>query len=262
MKRIILAGALVMSMFQFGDASVARTVVAISQTPPQPGAGAEPLLVLVEYDPWAMVIGSDTPKLALYDDGVVIYRNAAGHYAARLGPDELETFRASLRPEALRRLAGSYTVSDATDQPTTDLLLRTGSTYAHVSVYGALGSAEARSAIPSEILDAYERVTAFERRDAVPWLPEAVEVMIWPYEYAPDESIIWPTDWPGINHADTRQRGDSYSLYIPASDYPRLRDFLRTRRERGAVLIDGKKWIVQVRLPFPKEDRWMGPPED
>lgn len=262
MKRIILAGALVMSMFQIGDASVARTVEPVSQAPAQPAAGAEPLLVLIEYDPWAMVIGSDTPRFALYDDGVVIYRTATGHYTARFDPEEIETFRASLNPEALSGLAGSYTVSDATDQPTTDLMLRTGSTYAHMSVYGALKSPEARSAIPSEILDAYDRLTDFERGDAVPWLPEAIEVMIWPYEYAPEEPIIWPADWPGIADADTRQRGDSYSLYVPASDYPRLRDFLRTRRERGAVLIDGRKWIAQVRLPFPMEDRWMGVPED
>jgi hypothetical protein len=250
-----------MSMFQFGEVPAARTVATISQTAVQPAAGAEPLVVLVEYDPWAMVVGSDTPRLALYDDGVVIYRTAAGHHVAKLDRDEIEALRASLKPEELNRLAGSYRVSNATDQPTTDLVLRTGSNYAHVSVYGALDSAEAESAVPSGIIAAYERLAAFERPDAVPWLPEAVEVMIWPYEYAPDESIVWPAEWPGINHPDTRQRGDSYSLYVPVSLYPDLRNFLRTRRQRGAVLIEGRKWIAQVRLPFPGEDRWMSAPE-
>ncbi|MNK13981.1 hypothetical protein D3C87_320750 [compost metagenome] len=261
MKRMILACALVMS-FLFAGVLTARTIEPISQALLQPQAGAEPLLVLVEYDPWAMVIGSDTPKFVLYDDGVVIYRKDDGHHTARLSPDEMATFRASLRPEALSRLAGSYALTENTDQPTTDILLRSGSTYARISIYGSLSSLTVGPALPTEILDTYERLIAFERRDAVPWRPEKVEVMIWPYEYAPDESIIWPAGWPGITHVDTQQRGENYSLYISASEYLKLREFLGTRRSRGAVLIDGRKWAAQVRLPFPKEDRWMGAGED
>ena len=32
-----------------------------------------PLIVLIERDPWLMVIGSDSPSFALYDDGTLIY---------------------------------------------------------------------------------------------------------------------------------------------------------------------------------------------
>jgi hypothetical protein len=37
------------------------------------GTGTEPLVLLTEYNPWAMAIGSDTPTFALYADGTVIY---------------------------------------------------------------------------------------------------------------------------------------------------------------------------------------------
>jgi hypothetical protein len=35
--------------------------------------GTEPVVLLTEYNPWAMAIGSDTPTFALYEDGTVIY---------------------------------------------------------------------------------------------------------------------------------------------------------------------------------------------
>lgn len=253
----MLAGALVMSTVQLGAVPITPTAVPATRTSIQPAAAAEPLVVLIAYDPWAMVIGSDTPQFVLYDDGAVIYRKDAGHYAARLTPDEVAAFMGSLRPEALAGRAGSYSIIEATDQPMTDILIRTDAGYARVSVYGSLRSPTARLATPGEFRQAYERLTTFERSDAVPWMPEAVEVMIWPYEYAPDESILWPDGWPGIGHADTRQRGDSYSLYLLAADYPKLRDFLQTRPAKGAVLIEGRKWMAQVRLPFPQEGRWM-----
>jgi hypothetical protein len=37
--------------------------------------GTEPLVLLTEYNPWAMAIASDTPTFALYADGTVICRD-------------------------------------------------------------------------------------------------------------------------------------------------------------------------------------------
>ena len=55
-----------------------------------------------------------------------------------------------------------------------------------------------------------------------------------------------------------RRRGrGSYSLYLPASELEPLRKFLASRREKQAILIDGKKWAVSCRLPFPRESEWM-----
>jgi hypothetical protein len=257
MTRIILAIALLASAFLPGDVCTAQTSAQAPAAAVQPGPRAEPLLVLIEYDPWAMVIGSDSPRLVLYDDGVVIYRKEGGYRALRLEPDDIAAALASLKPEAVGRLAGSYVASSWTDQPTTDILLRTGSTYARVSVYGSFRSDGVRAALPSEIVDLYQRLSEFDRPDASAWLPAFVEVVIWPYEYAPDESIVWPEDWPGLSHASTLARGDGYSLYVPSAEYTRLRDFLRTRQQKGAVLVGDRKWAAQIRLPFPKEERWM-----
>ncbi len=258
MKRIVLAFLLAFTVVFPSDVPAGQIATSSARTVVQPDAQAEPIVVLIQYDPWAMVIGSDSPMFVLYDDGTAIYRRGAGHYATQLSPSDLQAFLAELRPDRLGDQNRSIELSDSTDQPTTIIHVKAGSTYSHVSIYGPLRSPENRAALPVEVAEIYERLSAFEWQGELPWLPNAVEVMIWPYEYAPEESIIWPEDWPDTRHPDAHQRGDGYSIYIPATEYQALRDFLRTRRQRGAVLIDGRKWAASVRLPFPKEVRWMG----
>jgi hypothetical protein len=34
-------------------------------------------------------------------------------------------------------------------------------------------------------------------------------------------------------------------------------DFLKTQKEKGAVEIDGKKWVVSYRFAFPSEPVWL-----
>ena len=91
------------------------------------------------------------------------------------------------------------------------------------------------------------------------WMPEFTEVMFWPYEYAPEESIVWPATWPDLKADTTKKRGegDSYSVFLPSARYSELRKFIATRKEKGAVLINGKKMSISYRLPFPGESRWM-----
>ena len=83
-----------------------------------------------------------------------------------------------------------------------------------------------------------------------------MEVMIWPYENAPDASSVWPKEWPGINSQRSMKRGDSYSIFLDGALLPKLRKFLETGKARGAVEIGGKKWDVSYRFAFPSEPVW------
>src|SRR5436190_23751424 len=38
-----------------------------------PFQGVKPLAVFIQSDPWAMVMGADTPRVALYEDATVIF---------------------------------------------------------------------------------------------------------------------------------------------------------------------------------------------
>jgi hypothetical protein len=118
------------------------------------------------------------------------------------------------------------------------------------------------NSLPAEVRDALKRIDQERTRSGTPWLPPEIEVMLWPYEYAPEASIHWPADWPGLTAASTRRRGDSFSVFVPSSKLSELLKFIASRKERGAVAIEGKKMAISFRFPFPGEQLWMAPPLD
>jgi len=280
----------VLSACLLWSVAVPATLGEVVQPDEKPAAGPKddgsprPVLVLMEHNPWLMVIGSDAPSFALYDDGTAIFVRRAGDAKAvlqsvRLERDELDDFLKSLPLEELSDLQDSpYRASSATDQPTTVIHAWREGKHAAVAVYGDVRGGVERAkreaekkrlpedemllvdmkSVPGPFAKAVERLIGFEHPRAKPWLPREVEVMIWPYAYAPDESLPWPREWPGLKDPAMRRRGrGSYSLYLPASELEPLRKFLASRREKQAILIDGKKWAVSCRLPFPRESEWM-----
>jgi len=192
---------------------------------------------------------------------MAIYRTEAGYKSVRLDGAAQAVLLGSLA--GLPSAAGRYEASASTDQPQVDLLIYRGDRPAVISIYGAMTRAEVRARLPEPIAAAYELLHGFTRPEARDWLPDRIEAMLVPYEYAPEESVVWPKGWPGIDDPATRKRGGGqYSIYLPSTDLDALRNLLRTRREKGAVLIDGKKWSVGMRLPFPHEELWMPPKRD
>lgn len=218
-----------------------------------PAADAAPVIVYIETDPWAMVIGSDSPQLVLYDDGTVIYRSDAGYRAVTLAAADSAALAAKVR------LAGITDYTDyaegVTDQPSS-IIIDFRDRLAVVA-YGATSRHRQRGDAGDRLLGMITLLREYQNPKAEAWEPEAIEVMIWPYEYAPEASIIWPAEWPGLDHPATVQRGDSYSLFIPIRDKDALLAFLETRKARGAVEIGGRKWAVSLRTPLPQEARWM-----
>jgi hypothetical protein len=218
-----------------------------------------PLIVLIESDPWAMVLGSDSPSFAMYEDGTVIRRIGDGFTKGHLTPAQQSAFIEALKPTALRRWYGRSLALFVTDQPDQDLLFYTEKEPLFVSVYGSLDTADVRAVVAPEIVDAYDKIKGF-KATGEPWLPDFIEVMISPYEYAPDASIKWPADFPSLDDPNTIRRGDDQmSLFVPSARYDQLRTFLKGRKERGAVEIGGKKWSAHLRFPFPQEQLWMSP---
>lgn len=219
-----------------------------------------PLVVLLDSDPWAAVTGSDSPSFALYEDGMVIQRTAAGFSTVRLIDQELKPFLERLNLRALPQFYGRFEADDATDQPDQDLLIYADEKPIFVSVYGSLKDPEVRSRIPKEVSAAYDRLSAFKHPKSRAWLPENVEVMIWPYEHALEPSIRWPREWPGLGDPKTIRRGsDSFSIFMPSQKLAELRAFLKRRSAKGAIVIGGQKWSAAIRFPFPHEELWMAP---
>jgi hypothetical protein len=212
-------------------------------------------VVLVETEPWAMVIGADSPRFALYGDGLAIYRRGNEYRSVRLTERERETLLADLGIESLACHIGNYGDQAISDQSESNLFIGRGGPLSLISVYGVVRS----SSTPAPVVAADQQLAAFDHPDALPWLPERIEVMIWPYEYAPEASITWPSGWPGLDSEYAVRRGDGYSIFVPAADFARVIEFLRSQRPRGAVEIGGRKWAASIRLPFPMERMWMQP---
>ena len=217
-----------------------------------------PEIVLVESNPWAMVIGSDSPSLALYSDGSFIYRAdkpadpARPYRIGRLSDADRDGLIVEARTDlALRK--DSYEGSRATDQPSVTLALFDAGKRHAVSVYGSPTDAEVRDTVPKPFIQLYDRLAAVSPPKVAVWLPERIEVMLWPFENAKGEGVAWPKDWPGLDSPDAVKRGGDglTSVYLPVADYDALRALLYSAKDKGAILVGEKKMAGSVRLPFP-----------
>lgn len=219
-----------------------------------------PQIILITSDPWKSVIGSDSPEFAVYEDRTVIFREGTGYKTVNLSEKRYKEFLSLIRRDDIEKFGGYYDIADATDQPSNDLLIYADDEPVFVSVYGSLGDPEVSSKLPKKLKSIFSKFTSFTDTQAKPWLPEYVEVMIHPYEYAPEKSIKWPDNWPGLDDPGTKNRGEeSYSLFLPIAHLDELKIFLGTQKKRGAIEINNRKWTASFRFPFPHEELWMAP---
>lgn len=226
-------------------------------------------VILFTTDPWLGVIGSDSPRLALYDDGTIIYKKLQANRQLLLNAKLQETDKREII-EAVREGLGDvkpkYALTGATDMPTNILWWRNGGTAKRVSVYGRitpepLDAKEAaekaclgdQSLMPAPLLKAFRKLLSFDSQTAQEWLPENIEVMVWPFEYSQDKPIQWPSSWPDLKDPQTVKRNELYSISLPSKHFPELRKLIKSLRATTAVEMNGKKWAISYRFPFPDE---------
>jgi hypothetical protein len=223
-------------------------------------AVAKPSIVLIEYDPWAMVIGSDTPTFALYEDGTVIYRSAdRQQHVVKLPPTERAALGRDLGVSELAGLNDGYRASYASDQPTNRVCVWTP-TRKCVAVYGSLRSrsrafpGEPKNVVPATFQRAFERMIAFSHPAAKRWLPPQLEIMIQPF--SADTKVEWPQTW---GTAQLTKHGGTEEVFLDGRFEDELRAlFQKNRGQRWVLVIDGRTWAVSgVRTPFPGEAGWM-----
>lgn len=217
----------------------------------------KPVIVLVERNPWLMVIGSDSPVFALYNNGTLIYyEKDKGYFSSKLNKEQMIKY---IPNKNFKKLKTYYSTSDWTDQPTNTIYFWENNIKYSVTVYGSLRKAkEERKKTPKEFLEIYDKLIKKVNYKGAKWLPKYLEVMIWPFEYSKDNPIKWPSNWPNLKHNMTKKRGKgSYSLYLDSKYFDGLVKFMKNKRPTQAVLIGNKKYAVSYRYPFPKEGMWM-----
>jgi hypothetical protein len=217
----------------------------------------KPLVLLTIYNPWLMVIGSDEPTFALYDNGLVIYQrigpaDAPEFASVQLTAAEFKALKAQLKiDKSLYALDANKDYYTKTDQPTNVIRLfdpLLGEKL--ISIYGDLNSdPEARQmAAPQRLIDLYDTLVNYSHPDAQTWLPDKFEVMLWSYDTS--DAVAWPSDWPTLTDPTTVKRDSLYSFYIDIKDYDR---YLELRQSANAVRLDGKNWAFSARFPLPHE---------
>jgi len=239
-----------------------------------PFQGPKPLAIFIQSDPWAMVIGSDLPRVAVYENGDVIFTKKVtdrlAYYHVTLDSKEIESVRVRLKPLlSLKDLRPRYNLRpNVTDQPEARFYIRDGERDVATCVYGLMdagtellaytmfpGGREA-TVPPDEVLKLHKWFCDLNFPNAEEWKPKYAEVMLWNYSYAPEESIHWPKNWPSLDSDRAMKRGDSYSIFLDGALLPRLREFLATRKEKGAVEVEGRKMAASYRFTFPAERVW------
>jgi hypothetical protein len=233
-----------------------------------PFAGPRPLAMLLETDPWLMVVGSDTPDFVLYEDGQVIYRKKAGRKRSpylwtQLTAGQLHSLKASLTALGPYRSGrNDIVMADVSDQPETKLYLNFDDTRLLASIYGmasadpSMEQSRRTTPLPDALRKLHTFLSDLEFKDAIVWRPKHIEVIVWPYDHARDASIVWPKEWPGLTAPTTIRKTSRYSIFMAGTEEPKVAAFLRTGKALGAVEIDGKKFAVVVRPVFPSEPVW------
>lgn len=218
----------------------------------------QPLLVLTEKDPKLMVAGADVPTFALYEGGQIIYRqqgkSSNRYYQTQLAKEQLQELIGSLLiSEDLMGLPNDTAVTTISRQPVNELVLNFD-TLIVKQVYGDLrNDSLARENTPFAFLKVFDKLVEFSDSQAKEWLPDKIEVLVTDYlQPSTKQALKWPAGWPTLKSPDTIWRSEKlYSLYLDQKHYKELLSLMNKLKEKQAVEINGKKFIIDYRLPFP-----------
>jgi hypothetical protein len=243
---------------------------------PEPDQSAwpeNPVAILVEQDPWAMVIGADLPVVEVYSDGTVLRADPSNRadrsfLVSQLKADGSRRLLQAIGPtKAFTALDEFYNLlPNVTDQPTTQLVIFDGAHAKSVSVYGyslgtvdkpaytVFGHRSKAEKLPSEFDRVARLLASLAPKNEQPWQPRYVEVMLWPYEHSPEEPMAWPKGWPSADSPLVFPRRHSYSVIVPGSELPARESTFEQRGDRQAVLWNGHKWPIAYRLVLPASE--------
>lgn len=212
----------------------------------------DPVIVLYETDPWLMVIGSDVPVFALYQNGQIIYRkivdNEYKYFEIKNDRDKTQQIIKSFGiTDGLVKGEDYFKISSSTDQPTNILLLNFKE-FKEIKVYGDLKNKESREKAPKDFLIVSENINKFEDKNAKEWLPEQIEVLATDYSHSPETPIKWNNEWT----KSIVDRGESLiSVYLDKKYFEDFKSLIKNLKPKQAVEINGKKYSLSYRLPFP-----------
>jgi len=234
-----------------------------------PFDGPRPVAIFLQTDPWAAVLGADDPRVAIYEDGQVIYAKTVGEHVSyrtfTLDAAGLAHVRDVIAPVlGLEDLEPHYDVMEGTtDQPEARIYLSAGDRAVTTSISGLVAgetlpaaAGASASCPPREVRELHAWFSKLDDDHSVEWEPKYVEVMLSDFPNSAGQSISWPDEWPSLQSERALKREDGWSIFLDGSQLPRLRVLLATRQPSAALAIAGRKMAVSWRRTFPGEPVW------
>lgn len=213
-----------------------------------------PIIVLTEYNPDALILYYDSPTFCLYDTGIIIYKDGElnDYVSVKLNEKESDGFISSLNiAEAFYDLPRDIATSTWTDQFYNEITLNLESS-ARVEVYGNLrDNDECRDNTPKPFLNLYDKLIEYKNSNTEIWRPKKIEVMLREFNYSREEPAKWSADWPSLSDSNYSEEDDFISIYLDSHYYEQFMNFLNGLDENQAVEINGKTYAVTYRFPFP-----------
>ena len=239
-----------------------------------PFAGPIPMLVFIQTNPWSMVIGSGTPRVAIYHTGEAIFvKTVHGkpvYHQVMLDKADLAKVRERMVPVlTLTDIQSSYNIAPyVTDQPEAMFYLNDGQRQVATTVYG-LKESRIKSQLdatsqnapefrmpPEQLWTLHEWLCTLDFPLSREWTPPYVEVMLWDFSNSTGPLIQWPEGWPTLDSDRTITHGNVYSIFLDGGLLPEVQKFFASRLSHGAVELAGKKWAASYRHTFPREPEW------
>ncbi|MDB4933592.1 MAG: hypothetical protein JWP87_564 [Labilithrix sp.] len=226
----------------------------------------KPILVLYDIDPWLMVMGSDVPRITIYEDGLSILfrprpRAPAERLVAHLGRDDVAHLLERVRATGVDNIASYTDICHCSDGPTTTILYRTGAYWRSISMYGmtpeGLPTAMPSAPPPRAFVDARKLLADFSPTKTETWSPELIEVMLGAFEYSSMKPLAWPSDVPSPPAAAAAPDGVIPGVYkhrVAGIHEDKLRALERSLDPHQAVLVNGHKWSLGIKVLLPEEE--------
>ena len=232
-------------------------------TVPKDASNAAPMFVVFERNPWLTSVGSDFPSVVVYEDGRMIFVQGEGLQAkpmtGKVDAKVATTLRDQLVAGGFTKLEGETNCSEATDQVTVEIILRTGASWKMASAYGLRKNGRCGVIPPKSFVDAYTALQRLRPSDSKPFEPEEIQVQLWGFEYAKGRPLPWPSDVPAPpSTVVPEQYGPyapkSYNHVIPAKYRPQVEKLIHAMDSADpprAMLLNGHKWTVVPRWLWP-----------
>jgi hypothetical protein len=215
-----------------------------------------PLVLVHERNPWTE---SDGPTLALYPDGTLIYWSPAEHggvfRTARLSQEQIDEFISRVDSEEFRLQQPAPAFDFSSDAARSVITVRRPGQPS--KCFGLLGSLRGqRKFSPNfspRLRAALEFLAMYEHPQAVEWIPERIEVALWPAPESTQPDLVWPAELPGLEAGIHASSDESYALCLTREQYALLEPLLESRAPGQAFHVGNRRRIVYVRCAFPHE---------